>query len=243
MDRDGTGQPPGEFDVTCINKKFGAYRALCDVSFSVVSGEILGLIGPNGAGKTTLLECITGLLPVTAGTVSRKGRPLSIDARKAVFWYLPDAILPFSRQRVATTLVFFDKITGAGRDRHDYLVHRLDLTPVLNKSFSALSKGYRRRVLLALALMGRPPVLLLDEPFDGLDLRQTLGVMDLLRDCRAGKTMILSIHQLTEAEKICDRFLLLGQGRLLGIGTLADLRRQTGLSGRAGLEEVFLALT
>ncbi len=104
---------------------------------------------------------------------------------------------------------------------------------MLYKPLKALSKGYRRRVLLSLALLSRQPLLMLDEPFDGFDLRLSLSVMDLLRECRAGRTMILSIHQLTEAEKICDRFLLLDQGRVLGIGTLDELRKQADLTSDA----------
>jgi ABC-2 type transport system ATP-binding protein len=114
---------------------------------------------------------------------------------------------------------------------------------MLNKPVQTLSKGYRRRVLLAIALLSNLPLLLLDEPFDGFDLRQSLAVMDLLRESMNGRTMILSIHQLTEAEKICDRFLLVDEGRVLGLGTLEELRNQSALGDDATLEDVFLAFT
>ncbi|MEA3546764.1 MAG: ABC transporter ATP-binding protein [Thermodesulfobacteriota bacterium] len=236
-------QQTPELSVSGINKKFGKYQALSDVSFEVIPGEILGLIGPNGSGKSTLLECITGLLPVESGTISRQSRQLSLKKRKQVLWYQPDNILPFAEQQVTTTLSFFQHIHGVGTMDLEQVVNKLELAPMLHKPLKALSKGYRRRVLLALALLSRQPLLMLDEPFDGFDLRQSLAVMDLLRECRAGRTMILSIHQLTEAEKICDRFLLLDQGRVLGIGTLDELRRQSGLTTDATLEEVFLAIT
>jgi ABC-2 type transport system ATP-binding protein len=206
-------------------------------------GEIMGLIGPNGAGKSTLLECIAGLLTIAAGTVWWQGSPISPRKRKQVIWYLPDAILPFAGQRVATTLTFFCKIHRNDKAELDRLVRLLELSPMLKKPFETLSKGFRRRVLLALALLSRRPLLMLDEPFDGFDIRQTLSMMDLLRSYQAERSMILSIHQLAEAEKICDRFLLLDQGRLLGLGTLDELRKQTGLAGDASLEEVFLAIT
>lgn len=243
MDRNVTEQPAHELSVIGINKKFGTYQALYDVSFSVTPGEILGLIGPNGSGKSTLLECITGLLPVESGTIRWQGKQLSLEKRKQVCWYQPDSILPFAEQQVTTTLTFFQQIHGVGKMDLDQLVNRLELSPMLYKSLNALSKGYRRRVLLALALLSRQPLLMLDEPFDGFDLRQSMSVMDLLRECRTGRTMILSIHQLTEAEKICDRFLLLDQGRVLGIGTLEELRKQADLTSDATLEEVFLAIT
>ena len=229
--------------VSGLNKKFGAYPVLSNISFTIIPGEILGLIGPNGAGKSTLLECITGLLPVDSGTIRWNNENLSLEQRKQQLWYQPDDILPFARQRVITTLSFFREIHGAAPSDFEQLISRLDLSPMLDKPLSTLSKGYRRRVLLALALLSRQPLLMLDEPFDGFDLRQSLSVMDLLRQYRIRRTMILSIHQLSEAEKICDRFLLLGQGRLLAIGTLDELRRQASLPPEATLEEVFLAIT
>lgn len=232
-----------ELRVSGINKKFGTYQALSDVSFTVVPGEILGLIGPNGAGKSTLLECIAGLLTAESGTIKWQKKPLSPEERKRVLWYQPDNILPFAEQRVTGILEFFRKIHGVSSHDLNQLVNRLELSPMLAKPLKSLSKGYRRRFLLALALLSPQPFLMLDEPFDGFDLRQSLAVMDLLRDYRTDRTMILSIHQLSEAEKICDRFLLLDQGCVLGIGTLDELRKQSGLSSRAGLEEVFLAIT
>ncbi len=232
-----------EFSVVGISKNFGSSQILSDVSFTLIPGEILGLIGPNGAGKTTLLECIVGLLSVDSGTVQMRPEIISAKNRKHIFWYQPDDILPFARQKVSTTLSFFRKVHGRGPNELQLLVDRLELTSMLAKPLQALSKGFRRRVLLALALLSIQPLLLLDEPFDGFDLRQSLSVMDLLRESRADRTMILSIHQLTEAEKICDRFLLLDEGRVLGIGTLHELRSLTGLSPQATLEEVFLAIT
>ncbi len=243
MDKNCIEQKTHELSVIGITKKFGTYQALSDVSFTVFPGEILGLIGPNGSGKSTLLECITGLLPMESGTIKWQGKQLSLEKRKHVLWYQPDNILPFAEQQVASTLSFFQQIHGVDRVDRDHLINRLDLSPMLPKRLQALSKGYRRRVLLAIALLSRQPLLMLDEPFDGFDLRQSLSVMDLLRECRTGRSMILSIHQLTEAEKICNRFLLLDQGRLLAIGTLDELRKQTGLTSDATLEEVFLAIT
>ncbi len=226
-----------------LSKSFGAYPVLIDVSFSLFPGEILGLIGPNGAGKSTLLECMTGLLAVESGSLRWQGRELPLNERRSFLWYQPDDALPFARRRVRSILSFFQRMHGRHESDFKALSRGLELAPVLTKPLYALSKGYRRRVLLALALLSRQPLLLLDEPFDGFDLKQSLAVMDLLRQWRRDRTMLLSIHQLSEAEKICDRFLLLDQGRLLGIGTLKQLADQVGLAAGAGLEEVFLALT
>ena len=233
-------------EVTGLNKRFGAYQALAGVSFVVRPGEILGLIGPNGAGKSTLLECLTGLLPADSGSVCRQGRELGAGERKTVFWYQPDNTTVYPDQRTTTTLAFFRKALGAGPEVLQELIRELDLAPILDKPMRALSKGYRRRAHLALALLSPQPLLLLDEPFDGFDIRQSLKVMDLLRRFRArdsSRSLILSIHQLSEAEKICDRFLLLSRGRVLALGTLEELCDQAGLEPGSGLEEVFLALT
>ncbi len=226
-----------------LGKAFGFYQALADISFDISEREILGLIGPNGAGKTTLLECLAGLLPADGGMITRWGTPLLRDRRKDVMFYLPDGVGPYPDQCVAPILDFFCRSNGTRRERCAEIIRRLALEPVLAKRIGALSKGYRRRLLLAVALLAPQPLLLLDEPFDGLDLRQTQGVMELLRQERAtGRTLLLSIHQLTDAQRICDRFLLLSAGRLIGSGSLEELRRQTGLTN-GGLEDVFLALT
>ena len=231
-----------ELNVVGITKSIGDNTLLSDVSFALVPGEILGLIGPNGSGKTTLLESLAGLLTVDSGEVLLNDTPSALSRRKQFIWYQPDDIAPYAQQRVETTLTFFRQ--SFGRDEHllENLIKRLALTSVLGKRFFQLSKGYRRRVLLALALLSTQQLLLLDEPFDGFDLRQTLSVIELLKDSRVGRSLILSIHQLTEAERICDRFLLLAEGRVLAHGTLAELRRQTRLQETATLEDIFLAI-
>ncbi len=232
-----------ECSVEGLCKRFGGYHALSDVSFTLFTGEIAGLIGPNGAGKSTLLECMTGLLPVDAGTIRRQGKKLTLAEHRRFLWYQPDDALPFARQRVRAIVSFFRRMHGRERRDFEELVTGLELAQVLAKPLHTLSKGYRRRVLLALALLSRQPLLLLDEPFDGFDLRQSLSVMDLLRRWKKDRTMLLSIHQLSEAEKICDRFLLLDQGRMPAVGTLEELAGQAGLASEATLEEVFLAFT
>lgn len=235
----------GNLSAVGITKTIGHNILLSDISFSLEQGEILGLIGPNGAGKTTLLECLAGLLAVDSGKVCFNTVPLPHGQRSQFLWYQPDDILPFAQHRVATTLHFFQKSFSfcQSEQKLSQLIKRLDLSPVLTRRFHQLSKGYKRRVLLAIALLSQQPLLLLDEPFDGFDLRQTLSIIDLLRKFQNGRTFILSIHQLTEAEKICDRFLLLVNGKVLALGTLADLCLQAGLPDTATLEEVFLAIT
>ena len=217
-----------------ISKTFGRTNVLVNAHFSVNAGEILGLIGPNGAGKTTLFEILAGLLEADSSEVSFNGQPLAPQERKRALFYLPDAIRPWPDQTVRWALRFFEA-TG--------IAEALQLRSLMGSRIASLSKGELKRLLLAIALNAPQPLLLLDEPFDGLDFRQTREVMKLLRAHSAeGKTFFLSIHQLTDASRICGRFVLLSAGRVAGEGTLEELRTQAGVA-QGGLEEVFLALT
>jgi ABC-2 type transport system ATP-binding protein len=229
--------------VCSIGKAFGDQQVLTDVSFEVAPGEILGLIGPNGAGKTTLLECIAGLLAADTGEVRWRGSLLPSTRRKERLFYVPEAISPYPDQRTAEMLAFFQQAYRQPPSRLQGLVGVLGLERVLTKPVGALSKGYRRRFLLALGLLAPRPMLLMDEPFDGFDLRQTREVMNLLRDEVAdGRTLVLSIHQLGDAQRICDRLVLLSGGLVKGIGRLAELTVAARLPTGSDLEEVFLAL-
>ena len=225
-----------------LTKRYGRAAVLVGVDFDLSPGEIIGIIGPNGAGKTTLMECLVGLLPADGGEVRLNGKSLSLARRREAMFYLPDGIAPWSDQPVWRVTSLFRELHGVAPEQETAVVRRLELLPVLSKRVAELSKGYRRRLLLALALLTPQPILILDEPFDGFDLRQTLHVMGLLREVAAERALILSIHQLKDAERICDRLLLLNAGRRLGLGTLAELATQAG-AAHADLEEVFLGLT
>jgi ABC-2 type transport system ATP-binding protein len=226
-----------------VTKYFNKRRVLDGVSFSARSGEVLGLIGPNGSGKTTLFECIAGLMPANAGAVKSNDQALSPFTRKDALFYLPDAIFPWAEQTVAWVLDFFPKLYERSDADASALVEPLRLDELMKSRAGTLSKGERKRVLLALGLLTPQPLLMLDEPFDGLDLRQTRDVMTLLRaHAASGRTLLLSIHQLNDAGRVCDRLVLLSAGRVVGEGSLAELRTKTKLT-EAGVEEIFLALT
>ncbi len=226
-----------------LAKHYGDAEVLAGVDFDLRPGEILGVIGPNGAGKTTLMECLAGLLSADSGRVGWRGVPLAPARRKHAMFYMPDGIAPYAEQPVYRVTGLFREVFGRPPAQERLAIERLGLAPVLGRRVEALSKGYRRRLLLALALLTPQPLLLLDEPFDGFDLRQTIAAIVLLREVSAaGRTLLLSIHQLTDAARVCDRLLLLDAGRVLGCGTLDELRAQAGLSD-GSLEEVFLALT
>jgi ABC-2 type transport system ATP-binding protein len=216
---------------------------LSDVSFSARRGEILGLVGPNGAGKTTLLEILSGLLPADSGEVSWSGTLLPPARRKHVMFYLPEAITPYPAESVSNLLRLLADLFRCEEQQLNRAITALRLGSVMDARVGHLSKGLRRRLLIGLGLLAPQPLLVMDEPFDGLDLRQTRHVTGVLRQtASAGRTLLLSVHQLADAERACDRFVLLTGGAVRGQGTLDELRDLAGV-GQVGLEEVFLALT
>jgi ABC-type multidrug transport system ATPase subunit len=244
--------------ISNLTKRYGGFTALSGVSFSICPGEVLGLIGPNGSGKTTLFECLGGVLPPDGGRVVSDGRALSAAERSAILFYLPDGIAPWPAQNVRWALDFTLGFWAGGvgprsLDRgvrpeitREQVVRQFDLEPLLDSPIGTLSKGQRKRALLAIGLLMPHPVLLADEPFDGLDLRQSRDVARTLRSHTvAGRTMLLSIHQITDAARVCDRFVLLSGGRVRGEGTLEELSATAAARGQPSgdLEEVFLALT
>src|SRR6516225_6892811 len=236
-------QPAAMFQIIGLTKRYGEQRALIDVSFDVRPREVLGLIGPNGAGKTTLLETIAGIVPVDAGEVHWHGAPLSHAHRRDAIFYLPDGLRPWDGQFVVRIVEFFAAVYGHRQGHVAETIRLVGLVPALHKRVSALSKGYGRRLMLALALLTPQPVLLMDEPFDGFDMRQTREIMGVIRDVASrGRSLVLAIHQLVDAERVCDRFVLLADGQVRGTGTLNELRARTGKAS-ARLEDVFLALT
>ena len=227
-----------------LRKRFGSVTALDGASFELRTGELLGLIGPNGAGKTTLLECAAGVRHADGGSVSITGTQLGPTERKRALFFLPDGVRPWPDQRVAWALDFVERLFVAANGLRAELVTALKLESLLDQRIGSLSKGERKRTIVALGLLTPQPFLLLDEPFEGLDLRQARDVAALLREhARRGRGLCLSIHQLADAAELCDRLVLLADGRTAGEGTLAELRARAGLASGSGIEEVFLALT
>jgi ABC-2 type transport system ATP-binding protein len=234
--------------VTGLTKTYGSLVALDDVSLTVREGEVLGLIGPNGAGKTTLFECLAGVEPTDRGTVRVQGEVLPRRQMAERLFYLPDGIAPWPAQTVQWALDFTIGFFGGSPDRLADVVARLQLEPLLDAPLGTLSKGQRKRAVLAIGLLAPQPLLLTDEPFDGLDLRQSREVGGGLRDhVGAGRTLFLSIHSISEAARVCDRFVLLSAGRVCGEGTLEELtdaaRERSSDARTSSLEDVFLALT
>lgn len=227
-----------------LSKRYGAFWALRDASFTIRAGEILGLIGPNGSGKTTLFRCVAGVSPATSGAVLHGDETVPPKNRKHFLYFIPDGIRPWPDQTVDWVLRFTAGLHGATVRARDAFIESLGLSSLLGARLRELSKGEHRRVMLAVGLLTPQPLLMLDEPFDGLDLRQTRDVMTVLTNhARAGRTLFLSIHQLGDAGRICDRLVLLSDGRVAGEGSLDELKARANLGSTHSLEDVFLALT
>ena len=234
-----------------LTKRTGRLTALADVSFSVRAGEVLGLIGPNGSGKTTLFECLAGVLPAGRGHASASATGRSSRRERALhLFYLPDASRRGRRRRSRWALEFTVGFFGGRADVAAEVVDRLGPRAAARRRRSAqLSKGQRKRALLAIGLLTPQPVLLADEPFDGLDLRQSreVGGGAAGRTPRAGARCSCRFIRSRDAARVCDRFVLLSGGRVCGEGTLDELarsrRRPRASQTATDLEEVFLALT
>jgi CzcA family heavy metal efflux pump len=231
-----------------LSKTYGRVHALADVGFSIRTGEILGLIGPNGAGKTTLFECVAGLEPADQGDVYFGPAPVDGLHRSSRLFYVPDGIAPWPDQPVRWVLEYSLGFFGGRRERYEEVVADLALNALMPIPIRALSKGQRKRTLLALGLLAPQPILLIDEPFEGLDLRQSRDAAAALRKhLTPDRTFFLSIHQIADAAKVCDRFVLLSGGRIVAEGTLdtliATAQQRAGHDLPLDFEEVFLALT
>jgi ABC-2 type transport system ATP-binding protein len=212
-------------EVRGLTKRYGAERAVDNVSFEVRPGEILGFLGPNGAGKSTTMKVITCYLPPTEGTVLVDGLDVRKDplAVRQRIGYLPEHTPLYPDMTTYDYLAFVADMRGVPADRHGRriaeMVEVCGLGEVLTKRIEALSKGYRQRVGLAQAMVHDPPLLILDEPTTGLDPNQIAEIRDLIRAIGREKTIILSTHILPEVQASCDRVLIIHRGRLVADGT------------------------
>lgn len=212
-----------------LTKDYGTVVAVKDVTFQVGRGEVVGFLGLNGAGKTTTLRMLAGSLGPTSGRVRINGYDLEaapVAARRSL-GYLPEAAPLYPEMRVAEYLTFRARLKGlrgaALRRATAEAAERARVTPMLETLIGHLSKGYRQRVGLADALLGRPPLLILDEPTAGLDPNQIHEFRQLIRELGADHTLLLSTHILPEVEATCDRALVIHRGRLIAEGTLEEL--------------------
>jgi len=216
-----------------LTKHYGALTAVEDVSFQVGPGEVLGFLGPNGAGKTTTMRMLAGFVTPTSGSASICGHDVASEplAAKAALGYLPEGAPSYGEMTVRHFLSFIADLRaleGARREaRLRHVIEHLQLGGVLEQSIVTLSKGFRRRVGLAQAIVHDPPVLILDEPTDGLDPNQKHEVRSLINDMARDKIIVISTHILEEVDAVCTRAIIISQGRIVADDT------PTGLAGRS----------
>ena len=216
-----------------LTKRYGKLLAVDDLSFSVGPGEVLGFLGPNGAGKSTTMKMITGFITPTSGTARVMGHDVQGEPvrSKACIGYLPEGAPSYGEMTPRQFLHFVAQVRGLQGQRRqrrmDEVIARLQLGGVLEQSIETLSKGFKRRVGLAQAVLHDPAVLILDEPTDGLDPNQKHEVRGLIRDMAKDKIIVISTHILEEVDAVCTRAIIIADGRLLADDTPA------GLAGRS----------
>lgn len=221
---------PQALHVQHLQKNYGTLRALDDVSFSVGPGEIFGFVGSNGAGKSTTMRIILGVLSADAGEVRLGDAPIDFDRRRRI-GYMPEERGLYPKQPVLDQLVYLGRLQGrttadARREATD-LLDRFGLGERLTDKLESLSLGNQQRVQIAAAVIGRPDLLVLDEPFSGLDPVAVDSMVDLLREYTTrGVPVLFSSHQLDLVERLCDQLVVLSGGKLVAQGTVDDLRRR-----------------
>jgi ABC-2 type transport system ATP-binding protein len=233
-------------EINHLTKSYGVLLAVNDISFTVEPGQVLGFLGPNGAGKSTTMKMITGFLTPTSGSVRVCGHDVQSNpiAAKSCMGYLPEGAPSYAEMTVRSFLDFIANIrnlTGELRKRRlDDVIERLALQSVLEQAVETLSKGFKRRVGLAQALLHDPQVLILDEPTDGLDPNQKHQVRTLIGEMSKDKIIVISTHILEEVDAVCNRAIIISGGRLLADDTPKKLAARAP-SGR--LDDVFRSIT
>lgn len=220
---------------TGINKHYGKFAAVSNVSFEVPRRQVCAFLGPNGAGKSTTMKILTGYLAPTSGRVTIAGFDMERERLKGSerIGYLPENGPLYSEMTPESAINYMARARGLNanqrRERTAFVVDKCDLAEVWHKPIYKLSRGFRQRVGMAQALIHDPDVLILDEPTSGLDPNQLVGIRQLIRDLGQNKTVLLSTHILHEVEVLCDRVILINQGRLVFDGSTSELNATQGL--------------
>ena len=214
-------------EVEQVSRTFGTFKAVDSISFSIKTGEIVGLLGPNGAGKTTTMRMITGFLDMDSGSIKIDGKDIRENPKesKRKIGYMPESAPLYGEMIVADYLEYVAQMQGVNpKEKVPQLASVCDLTDVMHKNVSDLSRGYRQRVGLAHALMNDPEILILDEPTSGLDPNQIIEVRSLIKEIGKTRTVIISTHILSEVEMICDRVIIISRGKIAADSPTSELR-------------------
>ena len=228
--------------VSNLSKKYVGKPAVDNISFNVESGEIVGFLGPNGAGKTTTIRMLTGYIPPTSGTALIGGYDIFLNSliAKQKIGYMPENVPLYDDMRVREYLLFRAELKGLrGQDVRKHMNEALELCSIKDiksQMISSLSKGFRQRVGLADALINKPPLLILDEPTNGLDPSQIRSFRELIKELAENHTILISTHILSEVELTCDRVLIINKGKMIGNNTPLELSEKIKSSTTISLE-------
>lgn len=228
-------------EIQSLTRQFGEFKAVDNLSFTVQPGEVLGFLGPNGAGKSTTMKMLTGFLTPSAGRIRICGHDIETEplAAKQLIGYLPEGAPAYGDMTVGAYLDFIADMRGLSAskkaERIKTVVEQVQLGEVLQQTIDTLSKGFKRRVGLAQAILHDPKVLILDEPTDGLDPNQKHQVRELIRGMAKDKILIISTHILEEVTAVCSRAIIIARGKLLADGKPQDLLARSKYHGAARL--------
>lgn len=233
---------PCSIDVKNLSKSFGHICAVDGVSFTAYPSQIIALLGPNGAGKSTLMNMIAGFLSQTSGSVEIFGKnneQYPIETKKKL-GFLPEGAPLYADMSVESFLNYMAKLKSSTKNEVKRVMALANIEQVAKQKIETLSKGYKRRVGFAVSVLGNPPILLLDEPTDGLDPNQKAHMLGLIKDMSKDKTIIISTHLLDEAEDVATRIMIMNKGKIKVDGDLDAIMKQTRTNS---LENAFIKVT
>ena len=227
--------------ISHLVKNYGAFCAVDDISFEVEKGEVVGFLGPNGAGKSTTMNILTGYLSGTSGTVTVGGADILDDPMNAkrLIGYLPEQPPLYPDMTVKEYLSFAYDLKGCKYNKEKHLKEICDVVKiqdVMNRQIKFLSKGYKQRVGIAQALVGNPPVIIFDEPTVGLDPKQIIEIRNLIRNLGKTHTVILSTHILSEVQSVCDRIIIINEGRIIADEKAENIAAAVGEKSRVAVK-------
>lgn len=225
-----------------LNKFYGDIKASDNISFKAYKGDVIALLGPNGAGKSTLMNMIAGYLAPTSGKIEVKGKNISLYPlyAKENIGFLPEGAPLYPDISVKMFLKYMAQLRDVKQKEFDEAVAKAHIEEVLNQKIETLSKGYQRRVGFAQSILSNPPILMLDEPTDGLDPNQKDSIRAIIKQMANDKTILISTHLLEEAETVCNRIILIDKGKIVADGDLAHILK---IANAKNLAEAFRKLT
>ena len=228
-------------EIRHFKMKFGNKTVIKDLSFDVFQGEVFGFLGSNGSGKTTTLRALLGLYEPTAGELLIDGKPYAVDSQINL-GYLPEERGLYKKEKVLDVMIYFGQLKGLSRDEAKEFslsfLKRVDLTDKAGMRLDKLSGGQQQKIQLGVTIMGDPELLIMDEPTKGFDPVNRRLLMNIIEERRkAGATIIYVTHQMEEVEQLCDRLILLKDGRAAAYGTLAEVKKQFG---GASMDDIFV---